>query len=129
MSNLYHMQGDKSARFSFLQLPFILVFLAFSLHSCASYKIPTQLFLEKKSNKQVHGNKIHALNHPLYNIVPRHRCQIRWYDLGHWTMWMLFGNDDDGIFGEEADYSLEEQISTWKALRWVCRNPFHNFCF
>lgn len=70
-------------------------------------------------------------HHCLYDIVPRHRCQIEWYDLPHWIMWGLFGNDDDGLFGEgpHAHYRSEEPPSFTKALCWQTRNPLHNFCF
>lgn len=72
-----------------------------------------------------------ACNHMLYKIIPRHRAQIKWYDIGHWTTWALFGNDDDGIFGEgkKANYKPQEPISAKLALYWTCRNPLHNFCF
>lgn len=124
----------KSARKIILRLSF-LVLILFACNGCASYKIPTQAFLDKEENQisdtRQFCNQKAALEHPLYRVVPRHRCQIRWFDLGHWATWMLFGNDDDGIFGEEssAHYHLEEKISAWKALRWACRNPLHNFCF
>lgn len=93
----------------------------FFLTNCAPYRIPTQcLELDEK-----------GLNHPLYSVVPRHRCQIRPLDMGHWITWMLFGNDDDGLFGEgkKANYCLDTPPSTFKALRWTMRNPLHNFCF
>ncbi len=70
-------------------------------------------------------------SHWLYKVVPRHRSQIRWYDLGHWTSWALFGNDDDGIFGEEptAYFCKGSPPSLPKALAWAWRNPTHNLCF
>ncbi|MDB6081900.1 MAG: hypothetical protein JWO53_1172 [Chlamydiia bacterium] len=72
-----------------------------------------------------------ASSHWLYKVIPRHRSQIEWYDIGRWTTWALFGNDDDGIFGEgkKANYKLQEPISSKLALYWTCRNPLHNFCF
>jgi hypothetical protein len=53
------------------------------------------------------------------------------FDLGHWMMWALFGNDDDGIFGEEptAHYRTKMCPSLGKACLWGWRNPLHNFCF
>ena len=44
---------------------------------------------------------------------------------------MLFGNDDDGLFGEgpKALYKLNVPISYSKALKWTSSNPLHNFCF
>lgn len=105
-----------------------LLFIAIFLSGCASYKIPTAAFRE---HVPYHKNKNEALEHWLYRVIPRHRCQIRWYDVGHWTTWMLFGNDDDGLFGEEMDalYLVDEPISGRKALKWGLRNPLHNFCF
>ncbi len=107
--------------------------LIFSLLTgCASYKIPTRCIGPKpKYRERENPTRAIALKHPLYNIIPRHRCQVRWYDLPHWITWSLFGNDDDGIFGEEvtAKYKPEMPVSSCKAFRWFCRNPFHNFTF
>lgn len=98
-----------SARTFLLYLPLIIF-----LSGCASYKIPTEQFVEE--------------DHWLYTVIPRHRSQIEWYDIGHWTSWMLLGNDDDGIFGP-PEYRPDEQNNTSKALRWTLRNPLHNFCY
>jgi hypothetical protein len=64
-------------------------------------------------------------------MIPRHRRQIKWFDIGHRLTWMLFGNDDDGIFGEGPNglYKLDEPPSCVKACQWIGRNPLHNFCF
>jgi len=86
----------------------------FLLPGCASYKVPTRCF---------------DTPHPLYAFVPRHRAQIRWYDAGHWTAWALFGNDDDGIFGERSCYHPGQPRGVKKALYWWARNPLHNFTF
>lgn len=67
-------------------------------------------------------------NHQLYSVVPRHRSQIRWYDLPHWTTWALFGNDDDGLWGE-ASAPDQEGGSVRHAAAWWLRNPCHNFFF
>lgn len=101
------------------------------LSGCAGYKVCTQAFLDEPptEDKVLYENKKAALSHWLYRAIPRHRCQIKWYDIGHWTTWMLFGNDDDGIFGEEAHYRLDQKVTSCKALRWCLRNPLHNFCF
>ncbi|MCB1111289.1 MAG: hypothetical protein H7A37_06425 [Chlamydiales bacterium] len=89
----------------------------FLLTGCAQYKVPTSHFC--------------AAPHPLYTVIPRHRCQIRCYDLPHWAMWALFGNDDDGLFGEccKPPYRCSQHNCINKALRWNLRNPLHNFCF
>lgn len=97
------------------------LFILLFFYGCAPYRIPTQnLDLEEP-----------GLDHPLYKIIPRHRCQIRPLDLGHWITWTLFGNDDDGLFGEgpHAHYRPQQSPSLGKAFCWTLRNPFHNFCF
>ena len=96
------------------------------LSSCIAYKIPTDSFTNPSDPIQSK-----ALSHPLYQIIPRHRCQIQWYDLPHWTTWMLLGNDDDGIFGEEptAHYHPEQPPTICKSACWNLRNPLHNFFF
>lgn len=127
--------NHQSARKANLQLQFLAIFLVFLLPGCATYKIPTETFAavpQETTADDLQGRREkEALEHPLYHIIPRHRSQIRPYDLGHWTTWLLFGNDDDGIFGEgpNAKYRLDAPISCSKALRWTCRNPLHNFCF
>lgn len=90
---------------------------------CVSYKVPTESFINEQ------GTNEQALSHWLYAVVPRHSSQIHWYDAGHWLSWSLFGNDDDGIFGEECDYKPDLSIGIAKASHWYLRNPFHNFCF
>jgi hypothetical protein len=70
-----------------------------------------------------------ATPHPLYQIIPRHRSQIACHDVGRWALWVLFGNDDDGVFGERASFRPELDASLTKALLWMLRNPLHNFCF
>jgi hypothetical protein len=114
------------AIFPFFRLLLLFPVILFSL-GCARYTYPTDSFLTEDSD----FNRSEALSHSLYNIIPRHRSQIRWYDVGHWATWMLFGNDDDGIFGEDSKkpYKHDQPISFKKAVFWACRNPLHNFCF
>lgn len=124
----------KSARKLHFQLLFLAFFSIFLFIGCAPYKIPTESLVFPQENRADDTSislQKQASSHPLYKIIPRHRCQVRWYDVGHWTTWMLFGNDDDGIFGEgiHANYKPAEPISGAKALKWTTRNPFHNFCF
>lgn len=72
-----------------------------------------------------------AADHPLYKKIPRYREEIRWYQIGKWTTWALFGNEDDGIFGEEptAGQWTKEPIGFKRACLWTARNPLHNFNF
>ena len=123
---------------SLIKMLFFFISMLFFSNSCASYKIPTSDFhavypCGPSDSRTLASlpNQAEALDHPLYQTIPRHRCQIRWFDLGHWSTWTLFGNDDDGIFGEEptANYRLEERPDYKKAFLWWCRNPLHNFCF
>ncbi len=107
--------------------------IALSLSGCVPYRYSTQCFgsdPEALEGRQCR-NKACASQHWLYTFVPRHRCQIQWYDLPHWTTWALLGNDDDGIFGEEptANYRLRQKPCFGKAAAWAWRNPLHNFCF
>lgn len=106
----------------------ICILLLSTLSGCCSYRVPTAVFKEESVETSIQHQ---ALDHWLYEVIPRHRCQIQWYDVGHWCSWMLFGNDDDGIFGEEitAHYHPEWPISFKKACGWTFRNPFHNFCW
>lgn len=104
-------------------LPIIL--LPTLLASCATYKKPTESFATDNPREII------ASKHWLYAVIPRHRSQIRLYDLGHWSTWALFGNDDDGLFGEgqNARFRLDDPVAGRLALRWGIRNPLHNFTF
>jgi hypothetical protein len=123
------------ARNAILRLSFIPFFLISLCTGCVPYKIPTETFIPppvaQPVDPKILTNYRQAAAHPLYQLVPRHRSQIHWYDIGHWISWTLFGNDDDGVFGENSPepYLPEKKIGLKKALRWTCRNPFHNFCF
>lgn len=110
--------------------------LFFLLSSCAELKYGNKRFLcqppsENSSSKELvrYQNERKAAKHWLYCVVPRHRCQIRWYDIGHWVTWVFFGNDDEGIFGESprSPYNPYCKNNTKKAMRWWIRNPLHNF--
>lgn len=112
----------------------VLFCLAAALNtSCCPYKIPTDYFKQfpprndRGCSEEAIENKRIALDHPIYSIVPRHRCQIRWYDLGHWCAWILLGNEEDGVFGEEVGYQLGRPVSMGKYCSFGCRNPLHNF--
>lgn len=102
--------------------------------SCIRYRIDTENLFYEETNEMPspHSDyQIEAHSHWLYQYVPRHRSQIAWYDLCHWTSWALFGNDDDGIFGEDSvrAYKCNQAASCAKAAQWNLRNPLHNFCF
>lgn len=65
--------------------------------------------------------------HWLYRYVP-----FGSGDANGWRKltWAIFGNDDDGIFGEGAKVwwpeVAKEKATFWIAVRWWCRNPMHN---
>lgn len=42
-----------------------------------------------------------------------------------WFWWAFFGNDDDGLFGDERWRSGRPE-TVWLAVIWWLRNPFHN---
>ena len=108
-------------------LPLLVLSLLFCCFSCTSYKLPTHNYTKKLQPK----TKELVLEHWLYTVVPRHRSQIHWFDLPRWGTWALFGNDDDGVFGEEetAKFKTDKEISFSRALDWNLRNPLHNFTF
>ncbi|MDF2549093.1 MAG: hypothetical protein K0S07_160, partial [Chlamydiales bacterium] len=132
---------------------FIFCILLFPIlfSSCANYKISTEDYTERSmpSIEQIDAfckerslppaefaphflkRRNLASRHWIYRVIPRHRSQIRWFDVGHWLSWGLLGNDDDGLFGEEltAGYRLQEGPKPALALCWAARNPLHNFCF
>ena len=45
-----------------------------------------------------------------------------------WFIWAMFGNDEDGIYGDKS-FNPEQKESIWLAIRWWFRNPMHNWCF
>ena len=109
--------------------PFVLLFFLLSLTSCVSYKISTEEINLKIQEPK--GEVCVEKAHWLYQIIPRHRSRIKWYDLGHWTTWAILGNDDGGLFGEghPHPYEASSRNSVGKALKWGLRNPMHNFCY
>ena len=115
-----------------LILPLLMCILGNFLSGCSSYIYCSDMNTISPSIAH-EKNCIHSrtAQHCLYRIIPPHRRCIRWYDIGHITTWMLFGNDDNGIFGEKQYdmYCPEQKPSISKAARWWIRNPFHNFCF
>jgi hypothetical protein len=100
--------------------------------SCASYKVPSESFARKRSGEHAaHYAQVEkrALEHPFYRGIPRHRRQVRWYDLPRWIHWGLLGNDDNGIFGESQRIPYSTNIHTGTFICWSTRNPLHNFSF
>ncbi len=93
-------------------------FLLISLVSCVPYRYHTRDFVacQEECEPTCHQCREQAREHWLYDIIPRHRSQIYWYDVPHWITWALFGNDDDGIFGEEptSHFHCNETPSLWK---------------
>lgn len=68
-------------------------------------------------------------DHWLYGIIPGHRALTRWYTF---PAWAVYGNDDDGIFGETyvaGWYAANgSRPSLGLAARWWRRNPLYNLC-
>lgn len=82
-------------------------------------------------------------NHWLYNYIPQKRADFQIWQIWKSVPWALFGNDDDGIFGEKRS-SGQKWIRKWEGnpdinnfnpgvisvkrfLQWQLRNPLHNF--
>jgi len=106
--------------------------LALFATSCVSYKVPSSSFARTFSGEHAaHYTAVEqrALEHPLYQAIPRHRSQVRWYDMPRWIHWGLVGNDDNGIFGESQDVPYSTNIHAGTFARWSLRNPLHNFSF
>lgn len=55
---------------------------------------------------------------------PRRARRPWWVKACPW--WALFGNDDDGYFGD-ADWRAGRDKTAWLAMVWWLRNPCHNF--
>jgi len=101
------------------------------LCGCAPYRMSTEDYIVQRGSVSVSEEELCAGRHWLYWMIPRHRCQIRWYDAGHWCSWMLLGNDDDGIFGESSlkKHRWSTEYNVQRAFFWTLRNPLHNFCY
>lgn len=115
-----------------LWLCLILLACALFATSCASYKVPSSAFFKEHTGEHAARNanlEQRAAEHPFYDVIPRHRRQLRWYDAPHWLTWGLWGNDDDGIFGESQRVPYSTNIHAWTCVRWGTRNPLHNFSF
>ncbi|MBI2632492.1 hypothetical protein HYW75_05800 [Candidatus Pacearchaeota archaeon] len=96
---------------------------------CTTYRTQTQNYYLPR-NDGYNSIRQEALENKLYNVIPRHREQVKLYDLPHWIPWALMGNDDNGIFGENSGkrpYKLE--IGTKTFCSWTARNPMHNLFF
>lgn len=68
-----------------------------------------------------------AKDHFLYRIIPHERASCRWWQV---PLWNVFGNFEDGLFGEGAmrwwPEVAKERATLWIAVKWWCRNPFAN---
>lgn len=64
-----------------------------------------------------------------YKEIPRYRSQIEPWDIKSRCAWAIFGNEDDGVYGEGANFLPDEPNDETKARKWWLRNPLHNFCF
>ena len=84
-------------------------------------------------------------NHWLYNYIPHNRQELSGKSCSQKILWGLFGNDDDGIFGEgpksgtkwterwngktikKYGYHYPGPINFKRFVLWQLRNPLHNF--
>ena len=44
------------------------------------------------------------------------------------VVWALFGNDEDGIYGDVC-WNPTQKKTVWIAVKWWIRNPLHNLFF
>jgi hypothetical protein len=106
-----------------------LALIAALCSSCASYRVATRAYGPKAQDPFYEVRK-RAVASPIYRCVPRKSEQLRPVD-ARWLTWALAGNQDDGIFGEDAGknpYSTNINFRTY--LSWsIVRNPLHNFNF
>lgn len=111
------------------------VLLASSLalsSGCASYKVSTPDYAQQNPNKYASTDtnsllRTNAKQHFLYHVVPLSSEQIKPYDIGHWITWNLFGNENNGIFGEDCNKPYSTNINAKTFLSWTTRNPSSNF--
>ena len=101
---------------------------AIFLTGCAAYRTPTSAYLPSGKNPYFEIRKNFAEN-KIYDIIPRKREQIEWYDMPHWISWNVAGNDDDGIFGENAGTPYSTNVNFNTFCTWTARNPMHNLFF
>lgn len=90
--------------------------------------------------------RVTNVDHWLYSIIPREEPGTSENEKGSRLMWSLFGNDDDGIFGEEPTSGNEwidkykmhtdsegvwqpGEITFIRFVKWQLRNPLHNLFF
>ena len=61
----------------------------------------------------------------LYVVIPPNKESAAWWNI---ITWAIFGNDEDGIFGERSGVSGYDGIapSFWQFVKWTTRNPLHN---
>ena len=109
---------------------FLLLSNLIYLSGCASYHNSAQKYVNYGIEQSKYAEiREEASRHSLYEIIPRHREQIEWYDVPHWTAWALLGNEDDGIFGEARRTPYSKNITSKTFCSWNTRNPLHNFNF
>ncbi|MEK6933888.1 MAG: hypothetical protein AABW75_03365 [Nanoarchaeota archaeon] len=107
----------------------VILSLAILSSGCATYKISTQNYYSPRNDgfDEIRQN---ALENRLYEVIPRHKEQVKFYDLPHWIPWALMGNDDNGIFGEDkGSIPYKQEINAKTFCSWTTRNPMHNFMF
>ncbi len=66
------------------------------------------------------------MQHWLYKIIPPSRSACNFLTI---VPWAIFGNDEDGIFGERSivpTYGKDAPQTVRQFFRWWTRNPLHN---
>lgn len=61
-------------------------------------------------------------------LPPRRILSTPWALRWMKPLWALFGNEDDGIYGDDR-WRGTRNPTPWLAIVWWFRNPFHNLFF
>ena len=62
------------------------------------------------------------------DFPPRRATPARPANWFRFLVWAIFGNEDDGTFGD-ANFKPLFDFKVWRAVAWWFRNPAHNLCF
>ena len=62
------------------------------------------------------------------DFPPRRHISTPWLLRWFRVWWALFGNEDDGYYGDDR-WRAGREKTLWLAVLWWFRNPFHNLFF